>query len=178
MTTKTIETTNASEVGSTVHCFERAGLGKAPFAFQGSHERTYQACPGAPIQPAGTCAYCGQGIRYCFIIRSSDGKLFEVGSDCVEKTDDAGLRRLVDAKVRALKREATHKRQDEQIEEGKRLIAQAPVAAALEAQVITENYYHSNRLSLLTWYLSNAGRSGASWAAREVIKMSKTIPVK
>lgn len=45
---------------STIHKFELAGLGKAPFHFTGQvSEKTYQACNGAPVQPASTCDYCG-----------------------------------------------------------------------------------------------------------------------
>src|SRR5690348_11206782 len=109
---KTIASENTSEIGSTVHCFERAGLGAAPFECVGMNENTYQACPGAPVQPGGMCDYCGSSIRFEFLIRSRDGKLFKVGSDCVHKTSDAGLRRVVDAKVREIRTKATHARQD------------------------------------------------------------------
>ena len=74
-----------------VHPFEKAGLGVAPFRFSGMSEKVYVACPGAPEQPAGTCDYCGMGIRYCCHIESADGKSFVVGSDCVRKTDRDAL---------------------------------------------------------------------------------------
>lgn len=82
-------TDNVAEVG--MHVFERAGLGNAPFKVVGSYEMKWQACPGAPIQPGGSCDYCGQGIMYAVAIRSADGQKFKVGSDCVHKTGDAGL---------------------------------------------------------------------------------------
>lgn len=69
----------------TLHPFERVGLGKAPFVFKGVEEKVYVAHPGAPAQPAGTCCYCGQGIRYCCHIESADGKRSVVGCDCVNK---------------------------------------------------------------------------------------------
>ncbi|MEN6367735.1 MAG: hypothetical protein ABFC88_13065 [Thermoguttaceae bacterium] len=74
-----------------IHPFERAGLGVAPFRFIGMSEKVYCACPGAPAQPAGTCDYCGNGIRYCYHIKSADGREFVVGCDCVQKTDRACL---------------------------------------------------------------------------------------
>lgn len=83
------KTDNAAEVG--VHVFERAGLGRAPFKVVGSFELKWQAHPGAPIQPGGSCDYCGQGIMYAAAIRSADGKQFKVGCDCVARTGDAGL---------------------------------------------------------------------------------------
>lgn len=86
MTTKT---DNPAEVG--LHVFERAGLGRAPFKVVGSQELKWQAYPGAPMQPGGSCDYCGTGIMYAVAIRSSDGRNFKVGCDCVRKTGDAGL---------------------------------------------------------------------------------------
>lgn len=88
-----------------IHKFEEAGLGKAPFQVVGVHEErgpkvTYidgiRCESGAPGQPVGTCDYCGTGIADCYEIRSSDGKEFVVGSDCVAKTGDAGLKTKVD----------------------------------------------------------------------------------
>ncbi len=32
----------------------------------------------------GTCAHCGHGIIYNFIIKTGENKLFAVGSDCIE----------------------------------------------------------------------------------------------
>lgn len=74
-----------------IHPFERAGLGAAPFQFLGVSEKIYVACPGAPEQPAGTCDYCGNGIRYVFHVRSADGRESGVGCDCIRKVDRACL---------------------------------------------------------------------------------------
>ena len=74
-----------------IHRFEQRGLGKAPFTFVDMIERRTEYG-----QPAGTCDYCSNGIAYCYIIRSSDGRKFQVGSDCVTKTGDEGLTRIVD----------------------------------------------------------------------------------
>lgn len=73
-----------------LHPFERANLGKAPFRVVGFEEKTYQACPGAPVQPGSTCDYCGTAIRQVFHIASADGKQFKVGCDCVLKTERPG----------------------------------------------------------------------------------------
>lgn len=86
-----MKTDDPKKVGT--HVFEAAGLGKAPFRCVGVVEVTYQACPGAPIQPGGSCDYCGTGISIHCKIKSADGKEFKVGSDCVRKTGDAGLLR-------------------------------------------------------------------------------------
>lgn len=83
--------------GATVHVFEAQGLGRAPFHCCGIAEQTYQACPGAPIQPGCTCDHCGTGIRYVCRISDADGRQFNVGTTCVLKTGDAGLRKIVSA---------------------------------------------------------------------------------
>lgn len=99
-----IKSDSAADVG--MHCFERAGLGKAPFKVVGCHESKYQAHPDAPIQPGGCCEYCGQGIIYVVEIRGADGRTFNVGSDCMNRTGDAGLIKAYKARpeVRAMNR--------------------------------------------------------------------------
>lgn len=69
-----------------VHPFERAKLGKAPFHCTGVTVNWYVTAGGAHRQPGGSCDYCGTGILYEYHIKSSDGREFVVGSDCVAKT--------------------------------------------------------------------------------------------
>lgn len=76
-----------NNAATTIHPFELAGLGLAPFRVIGAAERVFQACPGEPVKAGGCCAYCATGIRYAAIVRSSDGKVFDVGLDCVRKVD-------------------------------------------------------------------------------------------
>jgi hypothetical protein len=110
---------------STVHRFELAGLGKAPFRFTGQvSEKTYQACQGAPIQAGSTCDYCGTCIRYEFWVRSACGKEFKVGCDCIHKTDDAGLIQQISVAERKLR-------------DAKNVAAKARKAAKLAGRVET-----------------------------------------
>lgn len=89
---------------STIHRFEKAGLGKAPFHFTGEvTEKTYCACPGAPVQAGSTCDYCGTCIRYEFWVRSADGKEFKTGCDCIHKTGDRGLIQQISIAERKLR---------------------------------------------------------------------------
>lgn len=88
-----------------IHKFEQAGLGLAPFSYVGMHEKVYVPCPGAPAQPAGTCQYCGNGIRYCCNIRSADGKEFIVGTDCVRKVYSVTNVARMESDVQKLARE-------------------------------------------------------------------------
>ncbi len=102
-------------IDNRVHQWERNGLGRAPFRFMGLVEKVCTGQPGADGmtivgyagQPAGTCAYCGQGIRYCCQIRSADGNRFTVGLDCVRGLDgpdkDAALLSAVERADKVLK---------------------------------------------------------------------------
>lgn len=106
-----------------VHCFEKSGLGVAPFRCVGFAsipstslaEQNPTAYNNALAQlpkgiGCGSCAYCGTAIMHNFIVQSSDGQRFVVGSDCVAKTGDAGLIKEVRAerlRVVREKREAT-----------------------------------------------------------------------
>jgi hypothetical protein len=90
-------------MSNTVHKFEAAGLGRAPFEVVGAHVEKYQACPGAPVQPGACCDFCGTGIMNVYLVRSACGCTFKVGSECVNKTGDAGLRDGVKRATRARK---------------------------------------------------------------------------
>lgn len=144
-----------------VHVFEAAGLGKAPFTWVGYHEERggkvteidgVTVTVGAPGQPLGTCAFCGTGIAICCEIVSSDGKSFVVGSDCVLKTGDKGLKVQVDE----MKRVANIKKQLAQVEAGRVWID--------ENREILASIPHPNKrgswLDTVEWFYKNAGRSG------------------
>jgi hypothetical protein len=60
-----------------LHPFEKAGLGKAPFHC--SHV----------VDSWSACQFCGTAIRYQYHIAGADGSHFFVGSDCVAKTGGA-----------------------------------------------------------------------------------------
>lgn len=45
-------------------------------------EKVYQACQGAPVQAAGSCERCGQGIRWVVTLKSTNGDVINVGTDC------------------------------------------------------------------------------------------------
>jgi len=88
----------------TIHCFEKAGLGKAPFHYIGMENQNIQygervignvgGC-NLTTKPGGTCAYCGTYIVNMFNVVSADGKYFHVGCECIKKTDDSGLIQLL-----------------------------------------------------------------------------------
>lgn len=134
-TTLTAETLEPS----TVHPWERAGLGKAPFAYLGCRRLVGPiriAQPdgtvleiGAEGQPMGTCAYCSQGIAECHSVRSADGKRFIVGCDCIGRVygdERAPVRAKAEAASRKLRNAAAKARRDAKAE-----AEQAELAALL-----------------------------------------------
>jgi hypothetical protein len=163
-----------------IHVFERDGLGLAPFRFVECVERRgpiTQVDPetgvwvsvGAPGQPMGTGAHCGQGIASCCVIESRDGKRFEVGTSCVLKTGDAGLRR----DVNRAKNDARRAKKDADI-------------AALHARIVPHMGALSSvasptgrgsMASYLDWMMRWAGQSGQmralKYASEALAKIEK-----
>lgn len=153
------------------HPFEKAGLGRAPFQFIGMSEKVYVACPGAPEQPAGTCDYCGNGIRYVFHIRSADGKEFGVGCDCVRKTDKACLLDDVQKKMREVKRAADYAKREKkwaEVEKPRIDTAFAAMDSREEVRLVLASKPHpcdksnpeKSLLSYIEFCRRMAGRSG------------------
>jgi hypothetical protein len=145
-----------------LHCFERHGLGKAPFSVVGYGKEIFQAVPGdsrCPIQPGAVCAYCGQGIMYVAYIQSSDGKRFKVGCDCVNKTGDWGLVKGIknNPEYRAMSRAKAKARDERVTEELNNLLANPDVLATLSKS----NEAHPEKVK---WALKWSGASGrARW---------------
>lgn len=149
-----------------IHPFENAGLGQAPFRFVGAVEKrgpfiwqengiTHMV--GAPGQPMGTCAYCGQGIAICCQIESADGKRFEVGSDCVRKTGDA---RVSTDTERAL-REMTKAREGERADAMReRLSTDTALREHLASLPSPTRPDRDTALGWADWMMRNSGHSG------------------
>lgn len=106
----------------TIHPWEKAGLGRAPFQWLRVSRRVgpiryigkdgLEIQVGAPGQPMGCCAYCGEGIAECHEICSADGKRFIVGCDCVRRVSAPGSKVLTDVEraSRDLRNKAARKR--------------------------------------------------------------------
>lgn len=97
---------NPGPNAAAVHPWERAGLGVAPYKLVGTANVSFRACMGAPVQPGGTCDFCGQGLRLVFSIRASCGSTFRVGCDCVRRvcSPAEGVLTQVEASERKHKR--------------------------------------------------------------------------
>lgn len=97
-------TNKVQTANETIHQFEAAGLGKAPFKF--SHI-IYAGSQGS------YCLFCGHLISYEYHVLDVNGKQFHVGCDCIESVGDAGLiskalhaKKILMAEIKAKKQEA------------------------------------------------------------------------
>lgn len=168
------------------HPFAQAGLGVAPFTCIGVEYRVgpvvaivngVQVDVGAPGQPMGTCAYCGQGIAECCVIRDGNGKTFIVGNQCVAKayhdygyaTADIKLERERKAALKAARAE---RERILSANLGWRLEHDAELVATLTAKphpMGFKNRTTGEPLTLLDWarwMLANAGASGRTKVRR------------
>jgi len=155
------ETKGKAMTSELIHPFEAAELGKAPFRFDGLTENVYSVTPGHS-QPGGVCKFCGHSIRYEFWVVSTDGKRFDVGSECIRKVAAKGspLRNAAERELRDQKRTAKHQRL---------MVRAEAAAAALERdETLLANRPHphpayADRLTFRNyaeWMLQNAGDAG------------------
>jgi hypothetical protein len=155
--------------GYRVHKFEAAGLGRAPFRVLRMEVRTYQACPGAPVQVGGSCDYCGTGIKETYIIQDADGKEFKVGNQCVYKTADEGLIKVVETETRKAAREKRAARQEARELEAVEALTEDAVRAALAGQP-DPNGRAGTLLDYCDFIIENRSRYGTTGAVAAILK--------
>lgn len=155
-----------------IHKWEAAGLGKAPFRLVRCERRVgpirtevngvTMEC-GSPGQPMGTCDYCGTGIADCFVIRSTDGKEFIVGCECVRRTHSKGDKVLTDVQreVNKMRTAARHAREDAKIAVGLNRLAELRPSLTTKPH---PNKYFAEKGKTLADYcdfmFKNSGRKG------------------
>ena len=122
----------------TTHVFDH--LGPAPYRFQGVTQNlfTIAGCPEAS-KPGGTCDHCGTGILWEFHLIAADGRAFAVGSSCILKSGDAGLRHAVTDHQRAQRR----RRNRLSWEAARRALATPPSASVAELIRMTTIELHA-----------------------------------
>lgn len=161
---------STTETAPKVHVF--AHLGAYPYRYLGFEHKAYQACHGAPVQPGGTCDHCGTPIYDIYSFVSSDGKRFHVGSTCVDKAGDKGLKRVIAADVAKHRKDVAHARQDGIID---RAVAALPAAReALAEQPHPTAYLATQGRTLadwVDWMMEHAGRAGKVKAAHAVLSV-------
>lgn len=158
-----------------IHCFERAGLGKAPFQFVSFSIRRYCPVPGVSMV-GGACAYCGTGIVECFEIKSADGKHFIVGNECIRKTDDTGLINLTKRELNRHRTEERHKREQTRIQEAKAALEAQDVRDKLAAQphpYAEANPFFDGKTALdwAVWMMDHAGNAGRMQVAKTIARL-------
>ena len=161
-----------------VHPWETIGLGVAPFRFVGCEVKTYQACPGAPIQVGGSCDACGNGIKHFCWIEDVNGKRFKVGNVCVNKVDKK-LGKVADRAVAATKKAATAERENARIAAAIELLASNEALRAELASFPHPNDWRAEqgatRLDYFGWMFENAGHSGSMKITRAIDKILKRL---
>ncbi len=166
------------------HPWEKAGLGIAPFRFVGSETKTYQACPGAPIQVGGSCDACGNGIKHFCWIEDANGKRFKVGSVCVNKVDRK-LGKVADAAVKAADKAATAERENARIAATIEILEREELSGPiLRAEIASHPHPNAwraeqgdTRLDYFRWMFSNAGHSGSMKIVRAIDKTIKRLGI-
>jgi hypothetical protein len=168
--------TDAKTAQAMIHCFEQAGLGKAPYRYLGIETKVGPiriAQPdgtvleiGSPGQPMSHCDFCQTPISNECWLRSADGKRFKVGTDCIERAGDRGLRLAMAPDL--LKR--SHAKDDARIAAANGLMSES-VRAKLSSE--PHPYPHMaakghTALSFVEYNFSNAGRAGKIKAARMI----------
>lgn len=151
------------------HPWESAGLGEAPFRFDG-HELKLFVVPGCPPRAGSSCDFCGTAIADCFWIRSTDGKRFKVGIDCVQKIAGKGERVRSDAEKawRALATERRHAAQDEKIAAAAAALTDPDVRRGLAERPHPAGVAGKTLLDWVEWMNAHAGRAGKVRAAAVV----------
>ena len=135
---------------SKVHPFEGKGLGKAPYS-----------CAGHRLGGGTTCDYCGTGIKHEFNIKSSDGRSFTVGSECVLKAGsievagfDRELKKLR-SEQSAASRQRAKARETERVEEARQ------EWTAVNTELYAWLYAKRQEFDFARSLLDHLGRKGA-----------------
>ena len=145
-------------------------LGQPPYAFIGVVEKIHYPCtdldgnPDSRVPPVacGTCDHCGTCIRYAYKLKSSDGKQFEVGCDCILKADkEPKLVRIITEERRKIERENRLKREEAKIAD---LTPQyEAIICVLEKSPHPNEYYAGQGKTLADYYsfiLRSCGNAG------------------
>lgn len=175
-------------MNATIHKFEAAGLGKAPFRFVGftpAPETDNNGMVKTEVdgithmtKPGCACHYCGQYITNIYKIQSADGKISKVGSSCVNKTGDKGLVNVVKKHANKLKREKRVIRESARIEAAKKTLETEEIASFLKEWPHPAQFQADKSRNLydyVVWMFNNAGHSGQFKVTKIVEKAQKEV---
>lgn len=151
-----------------IHAFEQSGLGKAPFSFDGWFEGNATPAPNMPKVTA--CDFCSTVIKSCFRIKSSDGKSFIVGSECVKKTGDKGLVKQVNWEVARQKRS---KMWDKWQEVKKMIKGEAEMPQELKDKLSSQKHPYKSDMDMYDYAHYIAWHGGYDSSIKRVLKAIK-----
>lgn len=168
---------------TTIHPFEKAGLGKAPFRYIGTIDQTPNRdgmvaigqCQGVNIETkaGGTCDYCGLAIIHMYNVRSADGNTFRVGCDCLKKVDIVNPRTL-----KADIKKAKDAKADARIADARITLGREDVRSALASKPHPAPWAQAKGLTMLDqaeWLMANGGRTGKTDAAKIIERATKGL---
>jgi len=169
------------------HVFETAELGTAPFRCVAIEDTSIGADENGMIhigggqmtKPGGSCDYCGNGIvTFCWIV-SKDKKRFKVGTTCVNKTGDAGLKKVVAKHISAKRKVARVKavaRQEIRIEAAKITLEELKgYFSNIESVHDWKAEKGETRYDDLIWMFKNSGHSGRYRVTRFIEKVAADL---
>lgn len=136
-----------------------AHLGPAPYRYTGVSQNIF-SIPGCPeaTKPGGSCGHCGTGISLEFHFTAANGRKFKVGSSCVDKAGDAGLKRDIAQDVRDHQRKLREARAAKKREVNAVIVAaQWPAARGTFAAQPHPNAYYASQGKTLADYLEYCG---------------------
>lgn len=139
------------------HKFEQAGLGLAPYRLVGTYQLPSAELAGTNPEAynlawkhapagAGMCDYCGTGINNNFICKSSDGKQFIIGCECVKKLGDNQLMTQVKKHINKVAREKAKAKRDA-IHDEKNAIREAELNLQREINGGLTNYELADKIT-------------------------------
>ncbi len=167
------------------HVFETSGKhGKAPYKVVGydyavgpvrfiDKQTGIEMTCGSPGQPMGCCDHCGTGIAHIFIIESSDGVRFKVGSDCVLKTGDEAMKKVVDARLKPVRSQMAAKQANADREYVLNCIGDKQIAEILTTRYIHPFIKAKSYFDYAEWMLQFGGKSGVSRVAKRIRSIMK-----
>lgn len=162
----------------TIHAFELAGLGAAPYTY--SHNTTSFApslnpTPGGFNQtPCGTCDFCGTCIGYECNFVSADGNKFIVGEVCIFKAGDRGLIKKVKAEAAKRRREAGDALAEQLVEE---VGNHSEVLATIPHTLAWKAAQGATALDQWNWLMGNCGRTGKIKWGKKFLKLIEAAAV-
>lgn len=147
----------------TMHAFEKAGLGKAPFALVAVSNNG----------PSVSCTFCGTAITQVCVIQDSNGNRFIVGNVCVSMRGGLGLIKQVKNAMRPIRLAARHKQEAIKIKELGTLLDDPSIEARLKGRAHPAAWGQKKSLTLwdwATWMWVHAGNSGKLKTLRTIQK--------